>query len=62
MAEVPILYAASGNCHVYVHADADVEMARRIAVNAKVQKPSVCNAAETLRAQGKPATDGILAV
>jgi glutamate-5-semialdehyde dehydrogenase len=45
---VPILYAASGNCHVYVDAAADLEMARRIAVNAKVQKPSVCNAAETL--------------
>ena len=48
VAEVPILYAASGNCHVYVHADADPEMARSIAFDAKVQKPSVCNAAETL--------------
>jgi glutamate-5-semialdehyde dehydrogenase len=42
------MYAAAGNCHVYVHADADPEMARRIAVNAKVQRPGVCNAAETL--------------
>jgi glutamate-5-semialdehyde dehydrogenase len=42
------MYAAAGNCHVYVHADADLEMARRIAVNAKVQRPGVCNAAETL--------------
>ena len=48
VAEVPILYAASGNCHVYVHSDADLEMARSIAFNAKVQRPSVCNAAETL--------------
>jgi glutamate-5-semialdehyde dehydrogenase len=48
VAEVPILYAASGNCHVYVDAAADLDMARRIAINAKVQKPSVCNAAETL--------------
>ena len=48
VAEVPILYAASGNCHVYVDADADLDMARRIAINAKVQKPSVCNSAETL--------------
>lgn len=48
VAEVPILYAASGNCHVYVHSDADLEMARAIAVNAKVSRPSVCNAAETL--------------
>jgi glutamate-5-semialdehyde dehydrogenase len=42
------MYAAAGNCHVYVHADADLEMARRIAYNAKVQRPGVCNAAETL--------------
>ena len=45
---MPVMYAAAGNCHVYVHADADLEMARRIAVNAKVQRPGVCNAAETL--------------
>jgi glutamate-5-semialdehyde dehydrogenase len=48
VAEVPILYAASGNCHVYVDVDADLEMARSIAYNAKVQRPGVCNAAETL--------------
>jgi glutamate-5-semialdehyde dehydrogenase len=48
VATVPIMYAAGGNCHVYVHADADLEMARRIAFNAKVQRPGVCNAAETL--------------
>jgi glutamate-5-semialdehyde dehydrogenase len=48
VATVPVMYAASGNCHVYVHADADADMARAIAVNAKVQRPGVCNAAETL--------------
>jgi glutamate-5-semialdehyde dehydrogenase len=48
VATVPVMYAAAGNCHVYVHAEADPEMARRIAVNAKVQRPGVCNAAETL--------------
>jgi glutamate-5-semialdehyde dehydrogenase len=48
VATVPVIYAAAGNCHVYVHADADLEMARRIVVNAKVQRPGVCNAAETL--------------
>jgi glutamate-5-semialdehyde dehydrogenase len=48
VATVPIMYAASGNCHVYVHADADLEMARAIAFNAKVQRPGVCNSAETL--------------
>jgi glutamate-5-semialdehyde dehydrogenase len=47
-ATVPVMYAAAGNCHVYVHAEADLEMARRIAVNAKVQRPGVCNSAETL--------------
>ncbi len=39
VATVPVLYAAGGNCHVYVHADADLEMARRIAYNAKVDRP-----------------------
>jgi len=48
VAKVPVIYAAAGNCHVYVHAEADLEMARRIAVNAKTQRPGVCNAAETL--------------
>ncbi len=45
---VPVIYAASGNNHVYVHADADVDKAVKITVNAKVQRPGVCNAAETL--------------
>lgn len=48
VATVPVMYAAAGNCHVYVHAEAEPEMARRIALNAKVQRPGVCNAAETL--------------
>ncbi len=48
VATVPVMYAAAGNCHVYVHTEADLEMARRIAVNAKVQRPGVCNSAETL--------------
>jgi glutamate-5-semialdehyde dehydrogenase len=48
VATVPMMYAAAGNCHVYVHADADLEMAQRIAYNAKVQRPGMCNAAETL--------------
>src|SRR6185503_14241829 len=47
-ATVPVMYAAAGNCHVYVHAEADLEMARRIAFNAKTQRPGVCNSAETL--------------
>ncbi len=48
VARVPVIYAAAGNNHVYVHADADLELARRVAYNAKVQRPGVCNAAETL--------------
>lgn len=48
VATVPVMYAASGNCHVYVHTEADLEMARAITVNAKVSRPGVCNAAETL--------------
>src|SRR5204863_6997450 len=48
VAKVPIIYAASGNCHVYVDASADLEDAVRIAVNAKTHRPGVCNAAETL--------------
>jgi glutamate-5-semialdehyde dehydrogenase len=42
------MYAAAGNCHVFVDASADVGDAVAIAVNAKVQRPGVCNAAETL--------------
>jgi glutamate-5-semialdehyde dehydrogenase len=48
VATVPVIYAASGNCHVFVDASADVDMAQRIIVNAKTQRPGVCNAAETL--------------
>ncbi|MFN8159641.1 MAG: glutamate-5-semialdehyde dehydrogenase [Solirubrobacterales bacterium] len=48
VATVPVMYAAAGNCHVYVHSDADLEMARAIAYNAKVDRPGVCNSAETL--------------
>jgi glutamate-5-semialdehyde dehydrogenase len=56
-ATVPVMYAAAGNCHVYVDADADVDMAVKIAVNAKVQRPSVCNAAETLVVHSDIAAD-----
>jgi glutamate-5-semialdehyde dehydrogenase len=47
-ATVPVMYAASGNCHVFVDAGADLDDATAITVNAKVQRPGVCNAAETL--------------
>jgi glutamate-5-semialdehyde dehydrogenase len=48
VATVPVIYAASGNCHVYVDASADLEAAQAIILNAKLQRPGVCNAAETL--------------
>ena len=48
VATVPVIYAASGNNHVYVDAGADLEAARAIVLNAKLQRPGVCNAAETL--------------
>jgi glutamate-5-semialdehyde dehydrogenase len=48
VATVPMIFAASGNCHVYVDATADLDTARDIIINAKTQRPGVCNAAETL--------------
>ena len=48
VATVPVLYAASGNCHVYVDSAADLDDALAIILNAKLQRPGVCNAAETL--------------
>jgi glutamate-5-semialdehyde dehydrogenase len=47
-ATVPYVIDGDGNCHVYVDASADLAMAADIVVNAKTQRPSVCNAAETL--------------
>lgn len=45
---VPVLETGVGNCHIYVDATADGDMAERILINAKTQRPAVCNAAETL--------------
>ncbi|MGB3411487.1 MAG: glutamate-5-semialdehyde dehydrogenase [Microthrixaceae bacterium] len=47
-ATVPYVIDGDGNCHVYVDADADLDMAEAILTNAKTQRPSVCNAAESL--------------
>ncbi|HZQ84978.1 MAG TPA: glutamate-5-semialdehyde dehydrogenase [Acidimicrobiales bacterium] len=47
-ATVPYVIDGDGNCHVYVDASADLDMALSIVVNAKTQRPSVCNAAESL--------------
>jgi glutamate-5-semialdehyde dehydrogenase len=47
-ARMPVLKHYQGNCHVYVDSDVDFDMAVRVVVNAKAQRPGVCNAAETL--------------
>jgi glutamate-5-semialdehyde dehydrogenase len=57
VATVPVIYAASGNCHVYVDASADLEQAQAIVLNAKTQRPGVCNAAETLLVHERVAAD-----
>jgi glutamate-5-semialdehyde dehydrogenase len=57
VATVPVIYAASGNCHVYVDASADLEQAEAIVINAKTQRPGVCNAAETLLVHSACAAD-----
>ncbi len=46
--KIPVIKNDRGQCHVYVHADSDLAMARAIVVNAKTQRPGVCNAMETL--------------
>jgi len=50
-ARVPVIETGEGNCHLYVDYNADVKMAEEIAFNAKTQRPSVCNAIETLLVQ-----------
>ena len=45
---VPVIETGTGNCHVYVDADADFDMAIRIILNAKTQRVGVCNACESL--------------
>lgn len=52
-AKVPVIETGAGNCHVYVHESADVDMAVKIIVNAKASRPSVCNAAENLLCDAK---------
>ncbi len=56
-ATVPVIETGTGNCHVFVDKDADLDMAARIVVNAKCQRPSVCNALETLLVHSAIAAD-----
>nr|WP_330166191.1 glutamate-5-semialdehyde dehydrogenase [Salinicoccus halitifaciens] len=56
-ATVPVIETGTGNCHMYVHASADVEMASSLIVNAKTHRVSVCNALETLLVDESVAED-----
>ncbi|MGB4592770.1 MAG: glutamate-5-semialdehyde dehydrogenase [Coriobacteriia bacterium] len=47
-AKVPVIETGVGNCHIYIHEAGDAQMAKRIVINAKCQRPGVCNAAESL--------------
>lgn len=58
-ASVPVLETGSGNCHVYIDETADKQMAISIAVNAKTQRPSVCNACETILVHESWAKDNL---
>jgi len=59
---VPVIETGAGVCHVYVHEDADLDMAVDITVNAKTSRPSVCNAAETLLVHEKKAKEFLSAL
>jgi len=54
---VPVIETGAGNCHIFVDRSADLDMADRIVINAKTQRPSVCNAAEKLLVHQDIATD-----
>jgi glutamate-5-semialdehyde dehydrogenase len=54
---VPVIETGAGNCHIFVDESADFEMANRIVLNAKTQRPSVCNAAEKLLVHSRIAKD-----
>lgn len=58
-ATVPTIETGTGNCHIYVHALADVDVATRIVLNAKTRRPSVCNTAETVLIDQAIAADAI---
>jgi glutamate-5-semialdehyde dehydrogenase len=54
---VPVIETGAGNCHIFVDDSADFEMADRIVINAKTQRPSVCNAAEKLLVEERVAVE-----
>jgi glutamate-5-semialdehyde dehydrogenase len=57
--KVPVIETGTGNCHLYVDATADLDMAAAILVNAKTQRPSVCNSVETLLVHEAIAADAL---
>jgi glutamate-5-semialdehyde dehydrogenase len=59
---VPVIETGTGNCHIYVDSGADLSMASAIVVNAKTQRPGVCNAAETLLVHRDVAAEFIPAI
>lgn len=62
-AKVPVMETGVGNCHIYVDATAEKEMTEALVINAKTQRPAVCNAAETLLiSRDYPYTDELIAV
>jgi len=60
-AHIPVIKHYTGNCHVYVDADCDPKMAVQICINAKTQRPGVCNAVETILIHRQAADSGLLA-
>src|SRR5690606_38682262 len=59
-ARIPVIKHYTGNCHVYLHSQADPDMALDIVINAKTQRPGVCNAAETLLVDQSHVDSGLL--
>ena len=59
---VPVIETGAGNCHIFVDESADFDMADRIVINAKTQRPSVCNAAEKLLVHQRIANDYVLRI
>ncbi|MBP5343177.1 glutamate-5-semialdehyde dehydrogenase [bacterium] len=57
--KVPFIETGAGNCHLYIHEDADLDMALKIAINAKYSRPSVCNAIETILVDKKIAENAL---
>lgn len=59
-AKVPYIETGAGNCHLYVHSDANIDMAVKIAINAKISRPSVCNAIENIVVDKKVAKEFLI--